>query len=149
MERQIVTIKEIAEREGISERQAQRYCREGYKGHVLPAVRVGKSFQIAEHDYRAWRVLCGWEEAQPQVLPTEGRTPADPAASGSTNPAVPAFTERSATFPPWPMPACPGGPITNVPHPSSGNMPHPEACRIHAEDELRKLQQPPRGYPNE
>lgn len=134
-----MTVKEIAKREGISERQAQRYCRVGYRGHVLPTTRNGKGFVIAEADYRAWRIVCGFEEAQPQVS----------APAPSTNlverpaPASPEHqARRRASYPPWPQPADPNGQLTNVPHEHSRNWPHPEACRIHAEEELRKQ----RGY---
>ena len=149
-----MTIQDVARNEGISERQAQRYCRApGYKGHVLKAVRIGRAFVIAAEDYKSWRIECGFD-----FLPHPGGsepaplTPADPAA---VTPQIlggfpePGPISPGPSYPPYPLPACPGGPITNVPHPSSGSMPHPQACADYFAEQARKMKAQMRGYEND
>ena len=134
-----MTVKEIAALEQVSPRMIQRYIAAGFQGHILPAVRIGKSFAIAEADYHAWRVLCGFEQAaepQPEPQPRQVEVIAPPV------PALPAF-------PPWPQAADPNGQMTNAPHEHSRNFPHPEACRIYMEEQLRKQQTKIRGYEDE
>ena len=139
-----MTVKEVAELERVSPRMVQRYISEGYKGCKLPAVRVGKSFQVTESDYLAWRVLCGFAQPEPQpqvsqVSSEESSEQGTPQEAGGFHPA----------YPPWPQPADPNGPITNAPHEHSSNFPHPEACRIYMEEQLRKQQIQIRGYADE
>jgi hypothetical protein len=144
-----MTIQDVARSEGISERQAQRYCRApGYKGHVLPATRKGRGFVIGESDYRAWRVECGFDFLPQQDAAPERSTHADPAPeSGSPADAEAASPgEPRPTYPPWPQVANPGGPITNVPHPTSGSMPHPQACADYFAEQARKMDRKLRGY---
>ena len=141
MERPIVTVKEIAALEQVSERMVQRYISaEGYKGCTLRAIRIGRSFSISESDYHAWRVLCGFERApepQPEPQPRQVEVIAPPVS------ALPAF-------PPWPQAADVNGELTLGPHEHSRNFPHPEACRIYMEEQLRKQQIPiDRGYEDE
>jgi len=134
-----MTVKEIAEREQVGERQIQRYIAQGYKGCKLPAVRVGKSFQIAEQDYKAWRVACGFDtvvEAQPVPC-------AAPQVEAIAAPAP------CAAYPPYPLPADPSGPITNAPHEHSSNWPHPLACQEYMEEQARKMKAQLRGYDDE
>jgi hypothetical protein len=138
-----MTIQDVAKSEGISERQAQRYCREGYKGHVLNAAKIGRGLQITDDDYKAWRVACGFDAAPVPEPEPEKDTIAQP--SGSEPPIV----EPCPAYPPWPLPANPGGPITNVPHPSSGSMPHPLAVADHEREMTRKQMAELRGYDHE
>lgn len=135
-----LSVKQIAEREEVSERQIQRYIAEGYKGCKLPAVRAGRSFQITVDDYKAWRVACGFEQAEPQPQVSEYR--ASPVRSEPLQAPAPAFN-------PWPLAADPNGPITNSPSEHSSNWPHPLAIEQHRADELRKQQIRLRGYPDE
>ncbi len=140
-----MTIQDVAKHEGICERQAQRYCREpGYKGHILKATRLGRALSIAVEDYRAWRVECGFDflpqpEAQQPELPrvSQGEVVAQP-------------EPERPKYPPYPQVANPGGPITNVPHETSGSMPHPLAVRDYMERNARELKAKLlRGYDNE
>jgi hypothetical protein len=158
LERQSMTVKQVAELEQVGERQIQRYISEGFQGHKLPATRNGRSFSIALDDYKTWRIACGFDEVQiPQVSPPEpvgesaGRsspgeegTPAAPPADPTELPAP-----CAALFPPWPQAADPNGPITNAPDENSSNWPHPEACRIYMAEQLREQQIKLRGYADE
>jgi len=140
-----MTIKDVAEREQISERQAQRYCREGFKGHVLPSVMVGKARSISDADYRQWRIDCGWETAQT----AEVATPLRPVRSQESWERLAEPAPPVAAYPPWPMPADPvHGVLTNAPHPRSSNHPHPLACQAYLQNEARKLEQKYRGNPD-
>jgi hypothetical protein len=150
-----MTIQDVARSEEISERQAQRYCRApGYKGHVLRAVRVGRGFVIAESDYKSWRLESGFDflpqpdgaESAPIGRSTAVAATADPAVP---NKCADCATVLRPTYPPWPQVANPGGPITNVPHPSSGSMPHPLACEDHMREQQRKQLAKLRGYDDE
>ncbi len=128
-----MTISEVARLEGISDRQAQRYCREGFKGIVLKAVRLGKSLHIIPDDYKLWREQCGFDATPPEsgvVPPASSTNLVEHPASAPPDGAHPAFR-------PWPLCADPNGVPTNVPDPHSCTMPHPEACRIH-DEELRQ-----------
>ena len=139
-----MTVKQVAASEGVSERQIQRYISQGFQGHILPAVRVGKAFQITEADYRAWRVACGFDAAIEAQPVSSCSVPNRLAGVDSCERPAP-----SAAYPLYPHPACPGGPITNVPHPTSGNMPHPLACRDYMQEQARKQKAQIRGYENE
>jgi|SRR5208282_96730 len=138
-----MTVKEVAEREGITERSAQRYITVGYKSHKLPAARMGRAFVIAEVDYRAWRVDCGFD-----FLP-QPADPVVPAIVSAIIRAVVPATAPSAPYPPYPQVANPGGPITNVPHETSGSMPHPLAVRDYMEAQARRMKKKLRGYSDE
>ena len=136
MGRPTMTVREVAEREQVSTRMVQRYIAEGFQGHLLPAVRIGKSFSIAESDYHAWRVLCGFEqpEPQPELQPRQVEVIAPVP--------IPAF-------PPWPQAADPAGELTNGPAPHSRNWPHPLAVEAHRAEQLRKQQMQIRGSEDE
>jgi hypothetical protein len=148
-----MTIQEVAEREGISQRQAQRYCREGFKGHVLPSVKLGKAWSIDPKDYAAWRVACGFEQAQPEAPPQVAVTasPGDalPASDspGEAHPSPASPGDAPPAYPPYPMPADPHGVLTNAPHPHSCNHPHPLACEDYMKQEAAKLIEKYRGDP--
>jgi len=147
-----MTIQDVARNEGISERQAQRYCRApGYKGHVLPATRKDRGFVIEESDYRAWRVECEFDFLPQQDAAPERTKDAEQFPKGTASPdAEPASPgEARPAYPPYPLPACPGGPITNVPHPTSGSMPHPQACADYFAEQARKMKAKLRGYDND
>jgi hypothetical protein len=152
-----MNIQEIARLEQVSERQIQRYCRAGYKGHVLPATRSGRGFVIAVEDYKAWRVECGFdflpqapERSIAAVSATEpgGNPPGSPA-----DPAAPKKCSDCGTvvrpYPPYPMAADPHGVPTNVPHEHSSTMPHPQACADYFAEQARKIKAQMRGYEND
>jgi hypothetical protein len=132
-----MTVSEVARLEGVSTRQVQRYCTVGFQGHVLPATRVGKSFQIEESVYRQWRVACDFEQVLDlaaiciQVAPG-----GNPPGSHQVEVIAPPLRR----FPPWPQPADPAGQLTNAPHANSSNWPHPESCRIYIDEQRRKQQ---------
>jgi hypothetical protein len=158
-----MTIQDLARSEGISERQAQRYCRApGYKGHVLPATRKGRGFVIEESDYRVWRVECGFDFLPQQDAP--GRSTAAVSATeepggippGCTTPQIlggfpaPGGSEPPGpTYPPYPQAADPHGVPTNVPHEHSSTMPHPQACADYFAEQARKMKAQIRGYDND
>lgn len=138
-----MTIQEIAQREGISERQAQRYVREGFQGHILKATKVGKAYHVDEGDYAAWRIACGFEQPRSEESSEPPASPsrdAHPAAGSSADPVPP--------YPPYPMPADPHGVITNCPHPHSCNFPHPLACEAYMKQEAQKLVEKYQGAPD-
>ena len=60
---------EIGKIEGVSTRTAQRYITQGFAGHKLPAVRLGQGYSVDPKAYAAWRILCGWDKAQPAPRP--------------------------------------------------------------------------------
>jgi hypothetical protein len=124
-----VTIAEIARIEGVTERSAQRYVTVGFKGNKLPAVKLGRTYRIAVEDYRAWRLECGFD-----FLPQQDAVPEVPRVRQDKVPA----TVAPKPYPPYPKPANPGGPLTNIAHPSSGNMPHPQACLDYIREQARK-----------
>jgi len=136
-----MTVREIAELEDVSVRMVQRYISEGFQGKKLPAMRVGKSFQITEADYKQWRIACDFErpesEPQPQVSQVGSEDSSDPIA-----PPAPSFN-------PWPMAADPHGQLTTTPSEHSCNFPHPLACEQHRQEQLRKQIERLRGYSNE
>lgn len=144
-----MTVKQVAASEQVSERQIQRYIAQGYKGCKLPAVRVGRSFQIAEADYKAWRVACGFDttEALPQVSASEPDSGAHPAPA--SKPESGPHPAPCAAYPPYPLPADPNGVLTNVPHEHSSNWPHPLACQEYMEEQARKMKAQLRGYDDE
>lgn len=145
MEGAQMTVKQIATNEGVGERQIQRYISEGFKGHKLPAVRVGRSFQITEQDYRAWRVLCGFDAPAKESEPAStcpGHVEEPPTAEESPVVVVP-------MYPPWPQAADPNGVLTNQPHEHSRNWPHPLAVADHQREENRKMEAQLRGYPDD
>lgn len=141
-----MTIQDVAQHEGISERQAQRYIKLGFQGHILRATKVGKAWSIDTKDYKTWRVSCGWETAAP-ASPKDAR-PAS-TAPGAQHPAPatnldarPVTTSPGDTlpaYPPWPLPADPNGELTNGPAPHSRNWPHPEAMKQHSEAQARNM----------
>jgi hypothetical protein len=134
-----LTVKDVAQREQVSERQIQRYVREGFKGHVLPAVRVGKSFQIEETAYKQWRIACGWD--QPEAPEDVGRT--------STSIVSQDEVIAAPQYPPWPHCADQNGELTTGPSEHSRNWPHPLAVEAYNAELRRKQQQPLRGYYDE
>jgi hypothetical protein len=164
-----MNIAEIAKLEEVTTRQIQRYCRApGYKGHVLKATKVGRGFVVQIEDYKAWRAECGFDFLpQPDGAKSAPTTaaPTTTTAAPTTTTAAPTTTTAAPTtapeakcpdcatvvrsYPPWPLPANPGGPITNVPHPSSGSMPHPLAVADHQREENRKMLAKLRGYDDE
>jgi excisionase family DNA binding protein len=132
-----MTVQEIAKLEQVGERQIQRYIAQGFKGRFkLPAVRVGRSYTVAESDYKAWRIACGFDTPAPAVEPM-------PQVSAIAEPAVieAAAPEYTPPYPPWPFPADPNGELTNAPAPHSRNWPHPLAMQDHMQAETRKLRQ--------
>jgi len=143
-----MTIQEVAEREGVSVRQAQRYCRApGFLGHVLKAAKVGKAFHIEESDYRQWRIDCGWEQAKPVAVaaPPVPQVPQPEEAAALLRPVRPA-----PAYPPYPLPADPvNGVLTNAPHERSSNHPHPLACEDYMRQEAENLLEKYRGSPND
>lgn len=126
-----LTIREISLLEEVGVRQIQRYISEGYQGHVLKAVRVGKRFLIEEADYRQWRIDCGFDQPQPEPKAPPQVEVLSPEPIAEPAPRLPAHL----------APANPGGPITNCPHPSSGNWPHPDALGKYYEEEAQKEQE--------
>jgi hypothetical protein len=131
----ILTVREIATIEQVSERQVQRYISEGFQGHKLPATRTGRRLTVTAEDYKAWRTASGFEQAEavPQVSAPASSTkfvedPPEPAPPGDARPS------------PF-RPAVQGGPLTNVPHPQSGNMPAPETCLQYLQENARKLRE--------
>jgi hypothetical protein len=136
-----MTIAEIAQREGVTERSAQRYITVGYKGTKLPAVKMGRTYSIAVEDYRAWRVQCGWD-----FLPQQDVVPEVPKVrQRELTPAVESVA-LPKPYPPYPQPADPNGQLTTTPHPHSRNMPHPQACADYIAEQARKLKAKLRGY---
>jgi len=152
-----MTIQDVARSEGISERQAQRYCRApGYKGHVLKAARIGRAFVIDESDYRAWRVSAGFDFLPQQDAP--GRSTAAVSATADLAAVTPqefgGFPEPGgnppgSSYPPYPQAADPHGVPTNVPHEHSSTMPHPQACADYFAEQARRMKAQMRGYENE
>jgi hypothetical protein len=131
----ILTVREIATIEQVSERQVQRYISEGFQGHKLPATRTGKRLTVTAEDYKAWRTASGFErpEASPQVsLPaSSGKLPEEPPATSGNLP------EHTSPF----RPARLDGVITNVPHKDSSSMPAPETCLQYLQENARKLRE--------
>ena len=144
LERQSMTVKQVAESEQVSERQIQRYISQGFQGHILKATRNGRSFSVTVDDYKAWRIACGFEVQIPQV---SAPAPVESAAPPTASAELPA--PCAALFPPWPQAADPNGPITNAPQEHSSNWPHPETCRIYMAEQLREQQIKLRGYTDE
>jgi hypothetical protein len=131
-----MTVQEIAKLERVGERQIQRYLHDGFKGHVLRAVRIGRGFVIALEDYREWRRACGFDEPEAQQPEVPKVTLAEVIAEPEP--------ERPA-YPPYPFPADPHGQLTNVPHEHSRNMPHPLACRDYFQEQARRMKAQLRG----
>ena len=126
-----LTIREVSLLEEVGVRQIQRYVSEGFQGHKLKAVRVGKRLLIDEKDYRQWRVDCGFDQPAPE--------PKGPPQVEVLSPEP--IPEPAPRLPAHCTPACPGGPLTNCPHPTSGNWPDPDALRRHYEEEARTEQE--------
>jgi len=148
-----MTITDIAELEQVSVRSAQRYVTEGYKGIKIPAVKAGRSFSIAESDYKAWRVLCGFDETPAVVAalpPASGRSGNFPEGAlpdeASSTPGV-QRTAPCAEYPPYPLVADPHGVLTNCPSEHSCNFPHPLAVQDHMRHEAQKLVEKYQGAP--
>jgi hypothetical protein len=138
-----MTIQDVAKSEGISKRQAQRYCREpGYQGHVLKATRLGRAFSIAIEDYRAWRVECGWD-----FLPQPEPQRAAEISQGEV--IAPEPVDERPAYPPYPKAADPNGVLTNVPHEHSRNWPHPLAVRDFERERTRQNKAQLLGEENE
>lgn len=138
-----MTIQDVAQHEGISERQAQRYVKLGFQGHILKATKVGKAWSIDTKDYKTWRVLCGFEqpEVEPQVPAPSSPRDERPASAplDGVHPASVTNLVAHPTYPPWPLPADPNGELTNGPAPHSRNWPHPEAMKQHSEAQARNM----------
>ncbi len=137
---------EIGKIEGVSTRTAQRYITQGFAGHKLPAVRLGQGYSVDPKAYAAWRILCGWDKAQPAPRPAPKVVQVEVAAQPI---AVPARPAPAPTFRPWPLCADPNGVITNCPHEHSCSHPHPLAVKAHEEAEARALRMKYRGDPDE
>jgi excisionase family DNA binding protein len=126
-------LREIAALEGVSLRQVQRWVR---KGELCATVIRGRERLVKREDYLAF---VGKVEATAQQ--GENLPQAAPEPSGAKSPLIPApepsapGAERPAIF----RPAMAGGPLTNCPHPCSGNMPSPETVREFTEREARNL----------
>lgn len=148
-----MTIQEIAEREEVSERQVQRYVREGFQGHVLKATKVGKAYHVEEGDYCQWRIDCGFE--QPDTVKESLTAPSSPDdehpapdANLAARPASAANLAALPPYPPYPLPADPNGVPTNAPHPHSSTWPHPLACEDYMRSEAAKLIAKYQGAPH-
>jgi hypothetical protein len=141
-----LAVKDVAKLEGVSERQIQRYVKEGFKGHVLPAVRVGKASHIEETDYRAWRVACGWDQPELAQRPVVGSlSPQSP----QVEVIAPVPAPCAEQYPPWPQCADPNGELTNAPSEHSRNWPHPRSCEQYMREQRRKQIEQLRGYADE
>ena len=140
-----MTVQDVAEREGISERQAQRYITEGFQGHKLPAVKVGKAWSITDADYAAFRQACGWE-TQPEPIIPQVEVIAPQVAPQIVDPA-PCAEHPDPEPPSMFRPATVDGPLTNCPHPASSNWAAPETCQAYLQREARKLVAKYRGDP--
>jgi hypothetical protein len=151
-----MTVQEIAQLEQVGERQVQRYITQGFKGRIkLPAIRVGRSYVIAETDYKVWRIACGFDTAAPAVAPMPQVTSCSPgsgdqevtrllsaiAEASVIEAQAQQYTPAPPPYPPWPFPADPNGELTNAPAPHSRNWPHPLAMQDHMQAENRKLRQ--------
>jgi hypothetical protein len=141
-----MTISEAARLQGVSTRHMLRYITVGFKGHKLPAIRMGKKYFIVDDDYRQWRQQCGFDVAP-------GGSPGDPrlasVSPGDTHPASTAPGASHPAYPPFPLPADPRGVLTNAPHEHSCNHPHPLACKAHFEEQARLQKERLRGYSDE
>jgi hypothetical protein len=141
-----LTVAEIAKREGVSHRQAERYTSKGYNGIILPSIIADKRGKklVEISDYRQWRIAVGFDKPAP--APSDGARPAEsaerpPTTESGVRPkeSLERPAKPKATYPPWPQAADPNGVLTNAPAPNSRNWPHPEACRIKNEELQRKL----------
>jgi hypothetical protein len=141
-----MTVQQIARLEGVTARQIQRYCSEGYQGNKLPASRIGKAFVIEEVDYRQWRRQCGFEPAE--LIP-EPQQPQPQVSVSQPEESLQPIAPPAPMFPPWPMAADPHGQLTTTPSEHSCNFPHPLACEQHRQEQLRKQIERLRGYSNE
>ena len=130
-----MTVADVARLEGVSERSAQRYCTVGFKGHVLPSIMTGKARSIDPADYKAWRVLCGFD---PAALDVRGSSPNTPQEEVTADLRTPQIQVPATSFRPWPLCADPAGPVTNAPHEHSSNWPHPKAVEQHRAELLRQ-----------
>jgi hypothetical protein len=156
-----MTIQDVARNEGISERQAQRYCAQpGFRGNVLKASKIGRAFVIAAEDYKAWRIACGFD-----FLPQPDGAESAPLTSASSAPKLgadadsadhlpvpsvePGANPPGPSYPPYPQAADPHGVPTNVPHEHSSTMPHPQACADYFAEQARKMKAQIRGYDND
>jgi hypothetical protein len=137
------TVQQSAKLEGVSARAVQRYCKDGFQGKILRAVKLGRSLQIAEQEYKLWRVACGFapgSSEEPHPVPSAP----DAVRIEVSQDEAPA--PCAALFPPWPQCADPNGVPTNVPDPHSCTMPHPLAVEAHRAQQLREQQIRYRGY---
>jgi hypothetical protein len=141
-----MTVKQVAELEGVTERQIQRYISLGCKGHKLPATRMRRAFVIAEDDYKLWRLECGFDflpqPGSPGEPPSVVTVAAVPAPSASDAERLSFEEIKRRYFSPDRI----GGPITNVPAFGSGSMCNPETARLYHEAQARKMKQQLRGY---
>jgi len=145
-----MTIQEIAKREAISERSAQRYVTVGYKGHVLKATRMRRAFVIAEDDYKLWRLECGFDflpqpeapEAPPSAVTVPAARTSSAARSGDS-PEPLSFEEIKHRY--FSADRV-GGPITNVPAFGSGSMCSPSTAKLYHEACARRMLSQLRGY---
>ena len=151
-----MTVKQVAELEGVTERQIQRYISLGCKGHKLPATRMRRAFVIAEDDYKLWRLECGFDflpqpagsEPPPSAVDvvrnrTTVTTPAVPAADSAARLSFEEIKRRYFS------PDRIGGPITNVPAFGSGSMCSPSTAKLYHEACARRMKAQLRGYENE
>ena len=128
---------------GVSKRQVQRLI----QSRELAATINGQGKRVIRRE--DLQALMGKREALAQVSEAPGAPhPADSAAplrpqehsvpnSGHTpapEPSAPG-AERPAHL----RPAVEGGPLTNCPHPTSGNWPDPDVLRKYYEDEHKRM----------
>jgi hypothetical protein len=138
-----MTVPDIAASEQTTTRTIQRYITVGFRGHKLPAVRLGNAYSVTEEDYRQWRIDCGFDVALPvEVLRREipqVKVIAQPVAPEpepvAPEPKTPCKVAQA--YPPYPMPADPHGVPTNCPHPHSCTFPHPKAVADHLREVAR------------
>jgi len=127
-------LRDIAVLEDLTLRQVQRWIRAG----DLCSFISGKGRMVRREDYLAWKQKreALKQPKQGQVAPVAAPEPTREEILPRT---APEPREDSSLPPAIFRPANPGGPLTNVPHPTSGNMPSPETVREFAEGCARHL----------
>jgi len=136
-----LTLPEIAAILNVSLRQAQRYASGGYRGHVLPTVKVGHSQVVDSTDFEQWLKLTGLgakgtpEPGTPEVPGTPEPAPELSDASGASHPTPLPSDPR----PGWCRPSDPNAPLTNCPSEHSSNWCSDAVMRKHYEEDARRL----------
>lgn len=135
-----MTVPDIAASEQTTTRTIQRYITVGFRGHKLPAVKLGNAYSVTEEDYRQWRIDCGFDPMVPAEVvrrETPVEIPQVEVIAPEPEPIAPepgqccAASHSISAYPPYPQPADPHGVLTNGPHPHSCNWPHPLAIADH------------------